>query len=142
MGKKRANRQTKSAGKAGGVKKPTDAELAILGVIWDRGSATVREVHEVLSATQETGQTTVLKLMQIMVEKGLLKKDASVRPQVFEAAVAQQKTQKAMLGHLLDGAFSGSAGNLVLQALSMRESSPEELAQIRRMLDELEGGAS
>lgn len=123
-------------------KKPTDAELAILGVIWDRGSATVREVHEVLSATQETGQTTVLKLMQIMVEKGLLEKDASVRPQVFRAAIPRQQTQKAMLGHLLDGAFSGSAGNLVLQALSMRESSPEELAQIRRMLDELDGGAS
>jgi predicted transcriptional regulator len=142
MGKKRANRQTKSAGKPSGVKKPTDAELAILGVIWDRGSATVREVHEVLSATQETGQTTVLKLMQIMVEKGLLTKDAGVRPQVFSAAIPRQQTQKAMLGHLLDGAFSGSAGNLVLQALSMRESSPEELAQIRRMLDELDGGAS
>lgn len=123
-------------------KKPTDAELAILGVIWDLGSATVREVHEVLSATQETGQTTVLKLMQIMVEKGLLEKDASVRPQVFSAAVPRAKTQKAMLGHLLDGAFSGSPGNLVLQALSMRETSAEELAQIRSMLDELEGGAS
>ncbi|MCA9275778.1 MAG: BlaI/MecI/CopY family transcriptional regulator [Phycisphaerales bacterium] len=123
-------------------KKPTDAELAILGVIWDLGSATVREVHEVLSAESETGQTTVLKLMQIMVEKGLLNKDASVRPQVFSAAIPREKTQKQMLGHLLDGAFSGSPGNLVLQALSMRESSPEELAQIRKMLDELEGGAS
>ncbi len=135
MTKKRAKRKIVS-------KKPTDAELAILGVIWELGSATVREVHEVLSATQETGQTTVLKLMQIMVEKGLLEKDASVRPQVFSAAVPRQQTQKAMLGHVLDGAFSGSAGNLVLQALSMRESSPEELAQIRRMLDELDGGAS
>ena len=123
-------------------KKPTDAELAILGVIWDRGSATVREVHEVLSAESETGQTTVLKLMQIMVEKGLLSKDASVRPQVFSAAIPREKTQKQMLGHLLDGAFSGSPGNLVLQALSMREASAEELAEIRRMLDELEGGAS
>jgi predicted transcriptional regulator len=123
-------------------KKPTDAELAILGVIWDRGSATVREVHEVLSAESETGQTTVLKLMQIMVEKGLLTKDASVRPQVFSAAIPREKTQKQMLGHLLDGAFSGSPGNLVLQALSMREASAEELAEIRRMLDELEGGAS
>ena len=80
--------------------------------------------------------------MQIMVEKGLLAKDASVRPQVFTAAVPRQQTQKKMLGHLLDGAFSGSAGNLVLQALSMRESSSEELAQIRKMLDELDGGAS
>lgn len=123
------------------ARKPTDAELAILGVVWDMGSATVRQVHEALSATQETGQTTVLKLMQIMVEKGLLTKDAGVRPQVFSAAVARKQTQRAMLGHLLDGAFSGSAGNLVLQALSMRESSAQELAEIRRMLDELEGGA-
>ena len=69
------------------AKKPTDAELAILGVIWDLGSATVREVHGVLSAESETGQTTVLKHMQIMVEKGLLTKDANVRPQVFSAAV-------------------------------------------------------
>ncbi len=125
-----------------GTKKPTDAELAILGVIWDLGSATVREVHEVLNAQQETGQTTVLKLMQIMVEKGLLEKDASVRPQVFTSAVPRQQTQKAMLGHLLDGAFSGSPGNLVLQALSMRETSSEELAEIRKMLDDLERGAS
>lgn len=123
-------------------KKPTDAELAILGVIWDLGSATVREVHEVLSAQSETGQTTVLKHMQIMVEKGLLTKDAGVRPQVFSAAIPRERTQKQLLGHVLDGAFSGSPGNLVLQALSMRETSPEELAQIRKMLDELEGGAS
>lgn len=124
------------------IKKPTNAELAILGVIWDQGCATVREVHTVLSTRQETGYTTVLKHMQIMVEKGLLEKDAGVRPQVFSAAIPRQQTQKAMLGHLLDGAFSGSAGNLVLQALSMREASAEELAQIRKMLDELEGGAS
>lgn len=123
-------------------KKPTDAELAILGVIWDLGSATVREVHEVLNAQSETGQTTVLKHMQIMVEKGLLTKDAGVRPQVFSAAIPRERTQKQLLGHVLDGAFSGSPGNLVLQALSMRETSPEELAQIRKMLDELEGGAS
>ncbi|MAO20910.1 MAG: transcriptional regulator [Phycisphaerae bacterium] len=133
---------TKNQAKKCSVKKPTDAELAILGVIWDLGSATVRQVHEVLNAQQETGQTTVLKLMQIMVEKGLLTKDASVRPQVFTAAIPRQQTQKAMLGHLLDGAFSGSPGNLVLQALSMRETSAEELAQIRKMLDDLDGGAS
>lgn len=138
MTKKRAKTQSNKSG----VKKPTDAELAILGVIWELGSATVREVHEVLSAQQETGQTTVLKLMQIMVEKGLLSKDASVRPQVYRAAIPRQQTQKAMLGHLLDGAFSGSPGNLVLQALSLRESSPEELAQIRKLLDDLDGGAS
>lgn len=135
MAKKKVSRKA-------AAKKPTDAELAILGVIWDLGSATVREVHGVLSAESETGQTTVLKHMQIMVEKRLLRKDASVRPQVFTAAVPRERTQEQMLGHVMDGAFSGSAGNLVLQALSMRETSAEELAEIRRMLDELEGGAS
>ena len=132
----------KKRSKKAAAKKPTDAELAILGVIWDLGSATVREVHGVLSAESETGQTTVLKHMQIMVEKGLLTKDASVRPQVFSAAIPREETQEQMLGHVMDGAFSGSPGNLVLQALSMREASAEELAEIRRMLDELEGGAS
>lgn len=124
---------------AGAARKPTDAELAILGVIWERGTATVRQVHEALSRTSATGPTTVLKHMQIMVEKGLLTKDAGVRPQVFSAAIARENTQKQMLSHLLDKAFSGSPGNLVVQALSMREASAEELAQIRAMLDELEG---
>lgn len=138
MAKKRSKKKSVGVG----AKKPTDAELAILCVIWDRGSATVREVHEVLSRDSETGPTTVLKHMQIMVEKGLLKKDATVRPQVFAAAIPRERTQEQMLGHVLDGAFSGSPGNLVLQALSMRETSAEELAQIRKMLDELDGGAS
>ena len=124
------------------ARKPTDSELAILGVIWDRGSATVREVFDELSAQSEIGYTTVLKFMQIMVEKGLLKRDLSVRPQVFSAGVPQKQTQRAMVGHLLDGAFRGSPGKLVLQALSLRETDPEELAQIRTMLDELEGSGS
>lgn len=122
-------------------RKPTDAELAILGVIWDRGSATVREVFQALGQRQEVGYTTVLKLMQIMTEKGLLERDASVRPQVFRAAKPQKQTQKMLLRDLLDRAFSGSPGNLVLQALAMRRSSPEELREIRAMLDELERGA-
>ena len=138
-----AKKTSKSkAGSQKGARKPTDSELAILGVIWDRGSATVREVFDVLSSRSDTGYTTVLKLMQIMVEKGLLSRDTGVRPQVFTAGVPQKQTQKAMVGHLLDGAFRGSPGNLVLQALSMRETNPEELAQIREMLDALDGGAS
>ena len=87
---------------------------------------------------EDIGHTTVLKLMQIMTEKGLLKRDASQRPQVFRAARPQQQTQKQLLGQLLDRAFDGSPGSLVLQALSLRRSTPEELGEIRRLIDELE----
>lgn len=120
------------------MRKPSEAELNILGVIWKRKAATVREVHEVLSQSSETGMTTVLKLMQIMTDKGLLKRDVDVRPQVFRAAVPQKKTQKMLLKQLVDRAFSGSPGSLVLQALSMKKSTPEELSEIRRLIDELE----
>lgn len=120
-------------------RKPTDAELAILAVVWERGSATVREVFDILSERQDVGYTTVLKFMQIMTEKGLLEKDATVRPQIFKAMRPQKQTQSMLLGDLVDRAFSGSPGNLVLRALSMRRSTPEELREIREMLDELEG---
>jgi len=119
-------------------KKPTDAELAIIGVIWDRGPSTVREVLQHLSERQEIGYTTVLKFMQIMTDKGLLERDTSVRPQVFKAARPQQQTQRQLLRDLLDRAFDGSPGNLVLQALSVRKSSPEERREIRDLLDRLE----
>jgi predicted transcriptional regulator len=119
-------------------KKPTDAELAIIGVIWDRGPSTVREVFRHLSERQEIGYTTVLKLMQIMTEKGLLERDASVRPQIFKATRPQQQTQRQLLRELLDRAFDGSPGNLVLQALSVRKSTPEERREIRELLDRLE----
>ncbi|MEM0982351.1 MAG: BlaI/MecI/CopY family transcriptional regulator [Planctomycetota bacterium] len=125
-----------------GGPRPTDGELAILRVIWSRGSATVREVFTELGSQQDVGYTTVLKLMQIMTDKGLLEKDSSVRPQVFRASRPQKQTQKQLLGDLLDRAFSGSPGNLVLQALAMKKSSPEELREIRRLLDELEEGES
>lgn len=119
-------------------RKPTEAELAILGVIWERKAATVREVFQQLGQTQDTGYTTVLKLMQIMTDKGLLERDSSVRPQVYRATRPQQQTQRFLLKDLLDRAFSGSPGNLVLQALSMRKSTPQELNEIREMLDRLE----
>lgn len=131
----------KAADKQNGNRKPTDSELAILGVIWERGSATVREVFDQLSAQagkSGIGYTTVLKFMQIMTEKGLLERDTSVRPQVFCAAKPQKQTQKMMLKHLVDGAFSGSPGNLVLQALSMKQASVEELQEIRDLLDLIE----
>ena len=117
---------------------PTEAEVAILEVLWDQGRSTVRQVHEVLGPRTGVGLTTVLKLMQIMVTKGLLERDTEVRPQVFWPAQAQRQTQKRLVRDLLDKAFSGSPGELVLQALSVRRSTPEELAEIRRLLDDLE----
>lgn len=120
------------------LRKPTEAEFNILRMIWERPRSTVREVHEALSAKTDIGFTTVLKLMQIMTEKGLLERDTDVRPQVFWAASPKKQTQKALLRDLLDKAFQGSPGALVLQALSVRKSSPEELQEIRAMLDKLE----
>ena len=123
-------------------RKPTEAEFNILGVIWERSSATVREVYDHLSKRQDIGYTTVLKLMQIMTGKGLLERDMSVRPQVYWAARPQGQTQRMLLRDLLDRAFKGSPGSLVLQALSMRKTSPDELREIRAMLDKLQERAS
>ena len=120
------------------ARKPTEAEFNILGAIWELETATVRQVHEKLSARGEIGFTSVLKTMQIMTEKGLLERDTKVRPQVFWAARPQGQTQKSLLRDLMDRAFSGSPGSLVLQALALRTASPEELAEIRTLLDQLE----
>ena len=120
--------------------KPTDAELAILRVIWRRGPSTVRQVHEVLSQDREIGYTTVLKLMQIMTEKGLVERDESERTHVYQAMLTQEETQQQLVGDLLDKAFGGSASDLVMQALSAKPASADELARIRELLDELEGG--
>jgi predicted transcriptional regulator len=120
-------------------KRPTDAELAILAVLWEHGPSTVRQVHEVLQAERPIGHTTVLKLMQIMVEKGLLERDEAVRPQVFSPLRSQHQTQRHLVGDLLERAFGGSPGHLVLQALSSRKTTAEEREQIRALLDELEG---
>ena len=122
--------------------KPTDSECLILHVIWERKSATVREVFDVLKEEHDMGYTTVLKFMQIMTEKGLLERNTEVRPQIYRAAESRQKTQKTLLNDLLDRAFGGSPGNLALQALSMRKSTPEELRELRRLLDKLEKGAA
>ncbi len=119
--------------------RPTDAELSILAVLWRRGPSTVRAVHEALSRRQDTGYTTVLKLMQIMTEKGLLRRDDSERSHVYAAAVARQRTQRQLVRHLLERAFSGSAPQLVMQALATQKASPEELAEIRRLIDQMEG---
>jgi BlaI family transcriptional regulator, penicillinase repressor len=120
--------------------RPTDSELAILRVLWRLGPATVRAVHAELSREQETGYTTVLKLLQIMTEKGLVKRDESERSHVYEPVCSEQQVQRQLIGHLLDRAFGGSAQTLVLQALAAKKATPEELAEIRRLLDEMEGG--
>ncbi len=120
--------------------RPTDAELEILNVLWKRGPSTVREVHDALLESKDIGYTTILKLMQIMAEKGLVKRDESDRSHVYEAERAQDETQRQLLHDLLDRAFNGSATKMVMQALSSKKTSKEELALIRRMLDELEKG--
>lgn len=117
------------------IPKPTEAELAILGVLWDRGTATVREVHDTLSRTQDTGYTTVLKFLQIMHEKGLVTRDTSQRSHVYAPAVAREAIQTNLVSELLDKAFEGSAQNLILRALAARPSTPEELDAIRAMID-------
>lgn len=116
---------------------PTRAELDILRVLWKQGPCTVRQVHEVLRDTQEkdTGYTTVLKLLQNMTEKALVRRDESERTHVYEAAISEKKTQRDMLRDLMDRAFDGSAASLVIQALSMKRATPEEMAEIRRLLD-------
>ncbi|HEY8536260.1 MAG TPA: BlaI/MecI/CopY family transcriptional regulator [Vicinamibacterales bacterium] len=120
--------------------RPTDAELSILRVLWERGPSTVRQVLESLSAEREIGYTTVLKLMQIMTDKGLLVRDESGRTHVYRARYGQAETQRLLVRDLLERAFGGSAMQLVQRALSARRATPEELAEIRRMLDEYEGG--
>lgn len=121
--------------------KPTEAELAILQVLWERGASTVRQVQEELQEARGTGYTTTLKLMQIMFEKGLLHRDDSGHAHIFRAAITRNRTQQQLVRQLLDQVFNGSAQQLVLQALSSRKSTPDELAEIRKLLDDLEGGS-
>jgi BlaI family transcriptional regulator, penicillinase repressor len=120
--------------------RPTDAELSILRVLWRLGPSTVRQVHEDLAQRGQTGYTTVLKMLQIMTEKGLVERDDSERAHVYVARRPQEQTLGQLVGDLLDRAFEGSASRLVLRALESRPASHEELAEIRKLLDELEGG--
>lgn len=121
--------------------KPTDAELAILAVLWEAGPSTVRSVHETLNADRETGYTTVLKMLQIMTEKGLVQRDESQRSHVYRARIPREQTQAQLVKDLLHKAFGGSAANLAMSALSQKAASPEELAAIRTLLKKLEGEA-
>ena len=117
------------------IPRPTDAELAILRVLWDRGASTVRHVHETLSRERPTTYTTALKLLQIMTEKGLVRRDVSDRTHVYHAKLSKHQTQRQLVRHLLDRAFGGSSSKLVMQALSARRTSPDELSEIRRLIE-------
>ncbi len=114
--------------------RPTDAELAILRVLWDRGASTVRQVHEALADARETGYTTTLKLMQIMAEKGLVTRDESARTHIYQSRVPRGETQRQLVSDLVDRAFGGSAAALVMQALSTRAASPQEIAEIQQLI--------
>jgi BlaI family transcriptional regulator, penicillinase repressor len=117
--------------------KPTESELEILQVLWDRGQASVRDVHEELLKTKEAGYTTTLKLMQIMHEKGLVKRDDSIKTHIYQAAVSKEKTQKHLLGKMIDTLFGGSPTQLVMQALGNHKASDSELEEIQKLLDNL-----
>jgi predicted transcriptional regulator len=127
----------------GALPRPTDAELEILRVLWQRGPSTVREVQETLSGVKPTGYTTVLKMLQIMTEKGLVRRDEMQRAHVYEARLAQEQTQQQLVSDLLERVFDGSASNLVMHALETnknKRTSSDELSKIRRLLDEFERG--
>jgi BlaI family transcriptional regulator, penicillinase repressor len=124
-----------------GPPRPTDAELGILRVLWQRGPSTVRDVQEALNQVKPTGYTTVLKTLQIMTEKGLVRRDEKQRAHVYEAELAQHQTQRQLVGDLLNRVFDGSASKLLMHALATKKgTSPEELSQIRDILDEFERG--
>src|SRR6266705_108253 len=118
--------------------RPTDAELEILTVLWSRGACTVRDVHEALAQRKPAQYTTILKLMQIMTEKGLVHRDEKQRAHIYEASRPREWTQRQLAKDLLERAFGGSAAELVMGALSARKASHEEVAEIRRLLDEQE----
>jgi BlaI family transcriptional regulator, penicillinase repressor len=121
-------------------RRPTEGELAILRVLWESGPQSVREIQKVLNQSRPTGYTTVLKLIQIMTEKGLVERDEKVRPQIYRARHSQEQTQRQLVRDLVDRAFGGSVRAMVLQALAMKKSSPAELDAVDKLLDQLEGG--
>ena len=115
--------------------RPTDAELSILRVLWERGPSTVRQVHDVLSRERPTAYTTALKLLQIMTDKGLVRRDETERTHVYHPRLSEEQTQRQLVRDLLDRAFGGSAAKLVMQALAARRATPEELVEIRKLIE-------
>jgi predicted transcriptional regulator len=127
--------------KMGKFPKPTEAELAILRVLWQRGPSTVRHIHQALNEFKNTGYTTVLKFLQIMHKKGLVSRDEAPYAHVYEARLPKAHAQRTLVADLLDRAFEGSMSGLVLQALSSRKATPEELSEIRKILKDYERGS-
>ena len=119
--------------------RPTDAELAILRILWERGPSTVRQVHEQLARDRQAAYTTALKQLQIMTEKGLVERDERERTHVYKAKLSEDQTQRQLVRDLLDRAFGGSASKLVMQALATRRASADELREIRKLIDGVKG---
>ena len=117
--------------------KPTEGELEILQVLWEKKTASVRDVHSELSKSKEVGYTTTLKLMQIMHEKGLVLRDETMRTHIYQPAVNKEKTQRHLVGRMIDSLFGGSSSQLVLQALGEKGATADELAEIQKLLDRL-----
>lgn len=122
--------------------RPTEAELQILQALWRDGPSTVRQVNKALNRTRDTGYTTTLKFMQIMLDKGLLQRDESQRPQVYQPAVSRDRAEQQLVGDLLDRVFDGSASQFVQQVLAAKNASPGEMKEIRRMIRDFEKGKS
>jgi len=117
--------------------RPTESELEILQILWNKGNCTVREVHEVLEKSKDAGYTTTLKLMQIMHEKGLVARDTSSKTHIYRALVNQEKTQQHLVNKMIDNVFNGSAARMVMQALGNHKASKDEIDSIKKYLDEL-----
>lgn len=118
--------------------KPTESEVEILSILWDKGPSTVRDVHEVLAKTKDAGYTTTLKLMQIMLEKGLLKRDTTSRTHIYDVAISREQTQGEIINRMIDTVFNGSATQLVMQALGNYKTQAGELEQIKEYLEAME----
>lgn len=118
---------------------PTEVELQILRILWELGPSPVREMHARLEADKGTNYSTTVKMLSVMLDKGLVTRDEAVRPHVYRAAVSQDRARKKMLSDLIDKLYAGSASSLVMHALASKKTSSEELGEIRRLLDELEG---
>jgi BlaI family transcriptional regulator, penicillinase repressor len=123
------------------IVRPTKLELSILKVLWEAGPRSVREIQKTLDETKPTGYTTVLKMLQIMTEKGLVERDESVRPQIYRTRYSEQQTQRHLVSDLLQRAFGGSVKALVMQALASKKSSAKDLEAIEKLLDRIEGGS-